>query len=242
MSYTEIGSSFPVRDAALKVTGQKNYVGDMHLPGMLYGEVLFSPVAHAKIKRIDTSAAEALPGVRAVVTYKDDPGVRFNRATRFYEHQIPNTELIFEDTVRFVGDRVAAVAADTDKIAKKALKLIEVEYEELPFYLDPEEAMKEEARPIHGESNIITTMVHNAGDLEAGFAQADRIFEGRYTSQPVHQGAIEQHIALAQFDATGKLTVSAYNGRIDLDCRMEEVKPWERQPFTPSKDNENPPF
>ena len=211
MSYSKIGGSFPIRDAALKVTGQKEYVGDMHLPGMLYGEVLFSPVAHAKIKRIDTSAAEALPGVRAVVTYKDDPGVRFNSATRFYEHRIPDTERIFDDTVRYVGDRVAAVAADNAKIAKKALKLIEVEYEELPFYLDPEEAMKEGAYPIHGESNVITTMVHNAGNLDEGFAQADRIFEGRYTTQPVHQAAIEQHIAIAQFDATGKLTVISPN-------------------------------
>lgn len=211
MAYREIGSSFPVRDAALKVTGQKEYVGDMHLPGMLYGDVLFSPVAHAKIKRIDTSAAEALPGVRCVVTYKDDPGVRFNSATRFYEHQIPNTELIFEDTVRYVGDRVAAVAADNAKIAKKALKLIEVEYEELPFYLDPEKAMEEGATPIHGESNVITTMVHNAGDLDKGFAEADRVFEGRYTTQPVHQGAIEQHMAIAQFDATRKLTVTSPN-------------------------------
>ena len=211
MSYSKIGGSFPIRDAALKVTGQKEYVGDMHLPGMLYGEVLFSPVAHAKIKRIDTSAAEALPGVRAVVTYKDDPGVRFNSATRFYEHRIPDTERIFDDTVRYVGDRVAAVAADNAKIAKKALKLIEVEYEELPFYQDPEEAMKEGAYPIHGESNVITTMVHNAGNLDEGFAQADRIFEGRYTTQPVHQAAIEQHIAIAQFDATGKLTVISPN-------------------------------
>lgn len=211
MSYAQIGGSYPIRDAALKVTGQKQYVGDMHIPGMLYGEVLFSPVAHARIKSIDTSEAEALPGVRAVVTYRDDPGVRFNSATRFYEHHIPDTERIFDDTVRFVGDKVAAVAADNEKIAKKALKLIKVEYEELPFYLDPEEAMKEGAYPIHGESNVITTMVHDAGKLDEGFAQADRIFEGRYTTQPVHQAAIEQHIAIAQFDAAGKLTIISPN-------------------------------
>ena len=211
MSYAQIGGSYPIRDAALKVTGQKQYVGDMHIPGMLYGEVLFSPVAHARIKSIDTSEAEALPGVRAVVTYRDDPGVRFNSATRFYEHHIPDTERIFDDTVRFVGDKVAAVAADNEKIAKKALKLIKVEYEELPFYLDPEEAMKEGAYPIHGETNVITTMVHDAGKLDEGFAQADRIFEGRYTTQPVHQAAIEQHIAIAQFDAAGKLTIISPN-------------------------------
>lgn len=205
--YSQIGQSTPVRDAALKVTGRKQYVGDMKLRGMLYGEVVFSRVAHAKIKSIDTSAAEALPGVRAVVCYKNSPDTLYNSAVRFYEHQIPNTERIFDDTVRFVGDRVAAVAADTAAIAKKAAGLIKVEYEELPVYLDPEEAMKEGAYPIHGESNAITTMVHNAGDLEKGFAEADHIFEDRYTTQPIHHCAIEPHVAIADYDFTGKLTV-----------------------------------
>lgn len=211
MGYCEIGDSFPIRDAALKVTGQKQYVGDMRMPGMIYGDVLFSPVAHAKITRLDTSAAEALPGVRAVATYKNAPRVLFNSAVRFYEHKIPDTEYIFDDTVRYVGDRVAAVAADTPEIAKKALKLIEVEYEELPFYLDPEEALQEGAVPLHGDSNAITTMVHNAGDLEKGFQEADRIFEDRYTTQPVHHGAIEPHVAIANLDAAGKLTVVSTN-------------------------------
>ena len=124
--YSQIGQSTPVRDAALKVTGRKQYVGDMKLRGMLYGEVVFSRVAHAKIKSIDTSAAEALPGVRAVVCYKNSPDTLYNSAVRFYEHQIPNTERIFDYTVRFVGDRVAAVAADTAAIAKKAAGLIKV--------------------------------------------------------------------------------------------------------------------
>lgn len=205
--YSRIGQATPIRDAALKVTGRKQYVGDMKLHGMLYGEVLFSRVAHGKIKSIDTSAAEALPGVRAVVCYKNAPDTLYNSAVRFYEHQIPNTERIFDDTVRFVGDRVAAVAADTPAIAKKAVGLIKVEYEELPVYLDPEEAMREDSYPIHGKSNAITTMVHNAGDLEKGFAQADHIFEDRYTTQPIHHCAIEPHVAIADYDYTGKLTI-----------------------------------
>ena len=106
--YRVIGTSKPISDAALKVTGQKQYVGDMELPGMLYGKVLLSNVPHAKIKSIDTSAAEALPGVRAVATYLNTPQVRYNSAVRFIENQLPNTERIFDDTVRFVGDRVAA--------------------------------------------------------------------------------------------------------------------------------------
>lgn len=205
--YSRIGESTPIRDAALKVTGRKMYVGDMKLRGMLYGEVLFSKTAHAKIKSIDTSEAEALPGVRAVVCCKNSPDTRYNSAVRFYEHQIPDTERVFDDTVRFVGDRVAAVAADTQAIAKKAVGLIKVEYEPLPVYLDPEEAMQEGAYPIHGDKNAITTMVHNAGDLEQGFAQADRIFEDRYTTQAVHHCAIEPHVSIADYDYSGKLTV-----------------------------------
>lgn len=203
------GLSNPIRDAAMKVCGQTQYVGDMKFPGMLYGRVLFSPVPHAKIKSIDTSAAEALPGVRAVACYKNSPDVKYNSATRFYEHQIPNTERIFDDTVRFVGDRVAAVAADTEEIAKAALKLIQVEYEALPFYTDVEEAMQDDALPIHGESNIVSTILQKAGDIDDGFAEADEIFEDRYSTPPIHHGAIEPHISIAHYDAMGKLTVTA---------------------------------
>lgn len=209
--YQNIGQNLPIRDAALKVTGQKQYVGDMFLPDMLYGEVLFSSVPHARIKRIDTSKARALAGVRAVLTYEDDPGVVFNSAIRFYEHQLINTEHILNSTVRYVGDRVAAVAADTRAIAQEAVKLIEVEYEELPYYTDVEKAMEEGAYPIHGESNIIATIEHTAGKPEDGFAEADRIFEDRYTTQPIHHAAIEHHVALAHSDATGKLTVYTSN-------------------------------
>lgn len=134
-----IGLNIPVRDAALKVTGQLKYVGDMVLPRMLHAKVLFSPVAHAKIRSIDTSEAEKLPGVHAVVCYKDAPEALFNSCGE--EIDGAKTERIFDDHVRYVGDKVAAVAADTVKIAEQALKLIKVEYEELPFYLSPEEAL-----------------------------------------------------------------------------------------------------
>ncbi len=211
---SEIGNSLPIRDAALKVTGQKQYVGDMSRPGMLHAAVLFSPLPHARIKSINTEKAKALPGVRDVVCHREDPGVRFNSATRFYEHQIPDTERIFDDTVRFVGDRVAAVAADTIEIAREALSLIEVEYEPLPFYLDVEQAAQEGAAPLHGESNVLTTIQHTAGDLEAGFAQADRIFEDRYTTPPIHQAALERHVALAEYDQNGKLTITSPNQNV----------------------------
>ena len=213
-TYSAIGDSLPIRDAELKVTGRKQYVGDMRVPGMLHAALLCSPLPHARIKSISTDRARALPGVRDVVTYREDPGVLFNSATRFYEHQIPNTERIFDSTVRYVGDRVAAVAADTPEIAQKALELIDVDYEPLPFYTDVEAAAREGAYPIHGESNVITTMVHNAGDLEAGFAQADRIFEDRYSTPPIHHGAIERHVAIADYDYTGKLTIISPNQNV----------------------------
>ena len=213
-TYSAIGDSLPIRDAELKVTGRKQYVGDMRVPGMLHAALLCSPLPHARIRSISTDRARALPGVRDVVTYREDPGVLFNSATRFYEHQIPNTERIFDSTVRYVGDRVAAVAADTPEIAQRALELIDVDYEPLPFYTDVETAAREGAYPIHGESNVITTMVHNAGDLEAGFAQADRIFEDRYSTPPIHHGAIERHVAIADYDYTGKLTIISPNQNV----------------------------
>lgn len=206
-----IGKSIPNRDAALKATGQLPYVGDMKMQGMLYGEVLFSPHAHARITSIDTTEARALPGVRAVATYQNSPDALFNSATRFYEHEIPNTERIFDSVVRHVGDRVAAVAADTREIAKAALKLIRVEYEPLPFVIDPEEAMRPDALPIHGDSNVIKTIQVAAGDVDAAMQTADRVFEDRYTTPAIHQAAIEPHISIAHYDAAGKLTVISPN-------------------------------
>ncbi|MFY9371258.1 MAG: molybdopterin cofactor-binding domain-containing protein [bacterium] len=209
--YAVIGKRVPIHDAALKVTGQYKFTDDLKLPGMLYAQVLFSPVPHARIKSIDTSAAEALPGVRAVATYKNSPRVKYNSTTRLYTQKWIENECIFDDTVRFVGDRVAAVAADTLEIAKKAVRLIKVEYEELPYYTDPLEAMAEDAYPIHGDSNIAGKIYQNAGDVEKGFAEADYIFEDTYTTPAVHHGAIETHSAIAHFDARGKLTVISAN-------------------------------
>ena len=170
--YTVIGKPRPIGDAALKVTGQKIYVGDMELPGMLYAKVLLSTVPHARIKSIDTSAAEALPGVKAVATYKNTPQVRYNSAVRFIEHKLPDTERIFDDTVRFVGDRVAAVAAESPGIAKKAVNLIKVEYEALPVITDVEEAIKPEAWPIHEGGNIVGTSRAEAGNVDEAFQSA----------------------------------------------------------------------
>lgn len=208
---TYVGAGRPIRDAALKVTGQLKYTADMKLPHMLYAKLLFSPLAHAKIKHIDTSKAEALPGVKAVLTYKNSPRIPYNSAMRFYEHKIPEVEYVFDDTVRFVGDRVAAVAAEDLETAEKAIRLIEVEYEELPAVFDPEEALQADAPQIHPGGNKVAEIKAEAGNVEEGFAEADLIFEDRYTVPAIHHGAIETHVAIADYDRRGKLTVWSPN-------------------------------
>ena len=203
-----LGTRVPIRDAASKATGREIYVGDMKLPGMLYAKLLLSPKAHAKILEIDTSEAEKLPGVRAVATYKNTPQVKYNSALRFIEHQIPNTERIFDDTVRFVGDRVAAVAADTQEIAEQAVRLIRVSYQELPAVLTIEDAIRENAYPIHGGNSNIVGQAHvEAGNVDKVFPDCDYVIEDRFTTQPIHHVAIETHVAIADWNYDDKLTI-----------------------------------
>lgn len=124
MNFKYIGKSLQIKDGVSKVTGQAQYVDDLFFPNMLYGKLLFSPVAHARIKKIDTSQCEALPGVEAVATFLNSPSALYNSSQRFIDHEIPETERIFDSTVRFVGDRVAAVAAIDQATAEKAVLLI----------------------------------------------------------------------------------------------------------------------
>ena len=195
------------------------YVADMKLPGMLYAKILYSPVPHARIKSIDTSAAEALEGVEAVVCYKDSPKNRYNGNGE--DKDIKPSELVFDDVVRYVGDKVAAVAADSEKTALKALKLIKVEYEELPHYFDPEEALKEDAYPIHEGGNIIMPSETVGGDPEKAIKEADHVITREYFMPAVNHCPIETHASISEFDATGKLTVwtptqDAFGQRINL--------------------------
>ncbi len=210
-SFRYIGNSLPIHDAPLKVTGQKIYTADMKLPGMLYGKMLFSTVAHGKIVKIDTSKAEALPGVKAVATYKNSSDIAYNSALRFYDHELPEDEYIFTDTVRYIGDRVAAVAAVELEIAEQAIRLIEIEYEELPAIFDVEEALEQKLYPIHPAGNKVTEVCLECGDIEGGFKESDFIFEDRYTMPAIHHGAIERHVAIADFNSAGKLTVISPN-------------------------------
>ena len=153
MTYDVIGNSVNRLDAVAKVTGKAKYADDYFERDMLIGKVLRSPYAHAIIKNIDVSRAKALAGVEAVITHKDLPKIKFATAGHPWSldpgHRDVEDRLILTDKARFVGDAIAAVVAVDELTAEKALKLIEVEYEILPFVIDPEEAIKEGAPIIH---------------------------------------------------------------------------------------------
>lgn len=205
-----IGANVPIAQAALKATGQMIYTADMKLPHMLHAKVLFSPRPHARIVNLDTTRAEALPGVHAVITYKNTPNRYYNSCGEVLNEYM--TEQLFSPIVRYVGDKVAAVAADSEKIAEAALKLIDVEYEDLPANYDPERALDENAYVIHdhGElehGNLILTVAQSSGDVDVAMAKADRIFSDVYECPAIHHGAMETHVSLAVYDAEGMLTV-----------------------------------
>ena len=208
--FTYIGANTPIAQAALKATGQMMYTADMKLPHMLHAKVLFSTRPHARIRSIDTTRAEALPGVHAIVTHKNTPNRYYNSCGEVLDNYM--TEQLFSPVVRYVGDKVAAVAADTEKIAEAALKLIDVEYEDLPANYDPERAMDELATVIHDHGdlecgNLILTVQQSSGDVDAAMEKADRVFSGVYDCPAIHHGAMETHASLAVYDAEGMLTV-----------------------------------
>ncbi|MBI4466954.1 MAG: 4-hydroxybenzoyl-CoA reductase subunit alpha [Acidobacteria bacterium] len=191
-------------DGPDKVTGRGLYTDDLALPGMLVGKILHSPHAHACIRRIDTSRAEALPGVKAVVTGRDFPN-------RYGILPIGHDETAFAvDKVRYIGDNVAGVAAVSEEGARQALELIEVDYERLPAYFDPEETMKAESNWIHDEKphNIEKEYHHQFGNVEQGLAEADLVVSERFACSEVTHAALEPHSTLAHYDpATDRLTV-----------------------------------
>lgn len=203
-----IGKSKPIQDAYQKVTGRKQYTGDMRLPGMLYGRLLLSPVAHARIRSIDFTEALSIPGVVAAASYLNAPRTAYNSAKRFIDHEVICNERMFDDTVRFVGDRVAAIAAESEEIAAAAIKKIKVEYEPLPIITEIEDAIKEDAYPIHPGGNIVARMSAGSDEgLEEAFKSCDYVTEGRYTTPAVHHAAIETHVALADWTPDDRLTL-----------------------------------
>src|SRR5271168_5055730 len=194
--FSIIGKSTAMVDAAGKTTGSGKYADDLSAPGMLIGKILHSPYPHARIKRIDTSRAEKLDGVVTMVVGSDAPNPYGILPVGHDEYALAL------EKVRYVGDNVACVAAVDEFTAEKALELIDVEYEVLPAYFDPEDSMKAETNLIHDNkpNNIEKDYHHVFGDPEKGFAEADQIAEARFIANEVTHAAMEPHATLAAFE------------------------------------------
>lgn len=212
-----VGKSVSRVDAVAKVTGEAAYTADVMLPGMLYGMAKRSPHPHARIVRIDSRRAEALPGVKAVITAKDVPDILLGL-------KLQDAPLLAREGVRFAGEKVAAVAAVDEETAQEAVDLIEVEYEELPALLDVQEAMKEGAPLVHErlhtyaglpapvkETNVFFHESFAKGEISRGFAEAEMVFEHTFTTPVVHQGYMEPHAALVDIAPDGGVTVWSSN-------------------------------
>lgn len=202
-AYSLIGKRLPKVDDKPKITGSGTYVYDLNLPGMLFGKVLRSPHPHAEILEIDTSAAWQVPGIRAIITAEDTPKKLFS-----FVQDLADKMCLCERRVRYVGDEVAAVAAESKESANEAVKRIRVEYRTLPYLDDPLEAMKPEAIKIHEDRGNIAFEVHKEfGNIEEAFKKADYIFEDTFTTQKQHHACLEPRGCVAQFDSFGKLTL-----------------------------------
>ena len=200
MSYSVVGKSFSRSDAVLQVTGKSLYADDYSPPGMLYAKILRSRHVHAKILKLDTSKAEQLAGVKALITARDCPHNRWG-----FTHQ--DQPVLADDKVRFLGDAVAAVAATSWEAAEEALTLIEVDYEPLPAVFDPREAMKPDAPKIHGDSNIASHLKIRNGDITQGWKDSDVVFEEEISTQMVEHAHLEPHAAVAEVTASGEVVV-----------------------------------
>jgi len=234
-----VGTNPVKHDGLDKVTGRAKFGADFFLPGMLFGRILRSPHAHAVIKSIDTSAAEALPGVKAVVTRDDfpdlPPGSAAGDMTRV---------AMAREKALFDGHPVAAVAATSEAIAKRALKLIKVDYEILPHVIDPVDAMKPDAPILHDHirtkgldepndnpTNVTERMVSKMGDVEKGFADADFIVEREFDSKPMHQGYIEPQGCVAEYSEDGQVELwcstqapFVYRDRLSAVLKVDAAK------------------
>jgi putative selenate reductase molybdopterin-binding subunit len=206
-------------DAIKLVQGKPAFTADFERRGLLYAKVLHSPHAHARIQHIDASRARMLPGVAAVLTWQDIPRVVYSTAGQSHPIPGPLDSFSLDNKVRFVGDRVAFVAAETGEIAEQALQLIDVEYERLPELLDPAQAMQPSAPVLHDEPEYVnfaeSNPSHNLaahiridiGDVEGGFAEADYVFEGDYEVPKVQQAHIEPHVVLTYWDEDDRLVI-----------------------------------
>ncbi len=218
-AWSSIGKPEPKVDAIKLVQGKPAFAADLEMRGMLVAKVLHSPIAHARIKRIDASKARALPGVAAVLTWQDLPRVVYSTAGQSDPIPGPLDSFSLDSKVRFVGDRVALVAAETEAIAEQALTLIEVDYEPLAAILDPGEAMRPGAARIHDEAeyvnfgesdptrNLAAHIAIDIGDVDQGMREADLVVEGDYAVPKVQQVSIEPHVAITYWDEDDRLVI-----------------------------------
>jgi len=204
MKYDVLNTRLPRVDARAKATGDARYADDLSMSNMLYGAVLHSPLAHAKILNIDTSEAKKLPGVKDIITAKEAGSIKFGVSPARYDET-----MFCVDKVRYVGDEVAAVAAVDYETAQKALSMIKVDYEELPHYLSVFDAMEEGAVTIHDDHpNNISAEVHNEfGDVEKAFAECDIIKVGTFSNKKQDGAFLEPQACLAHYDLNGNLTL-----------------------------------
>ena len=211
MDASIIGTSVRRNDLLAKVTGDAKYVADMQMPGLLHGKTLRSNVAHARIKRIDTRRALALPGVKAVLTHENVPRVLHAGSPHPRSASVTCDQYILDSKVRYWGEGVAVVAATSEEMAEEALGLIEVEYEQLPAVFTVEDALRPGAPLIHdrapGGNLVLDPVVFTRGDIEKGFAQADLILEGEYEGGRPTPAYMEPNVCTCQWDGNGNLTV-----------------------------------
>ena len=220
MGYRTVGKPLPRIEGEGKVTGQTKYAADLPFARLLWAKVLRSPIPHGRIKKIDTAKAKELTGVHAVLTGSDVRNV-------FVGTRVKDQPVLAADRVRFVGDAVAAVAAESEEIAEQALTLIDVEYEELPFVNDPVEALKPTAPLIHEDRskyrnappvpehisshNLQSYVQWKNGDLDAAFKRAARVFEHTFRTPLSHHGYLEPNACTVQAHANGSVEVWAAN-------------------------------
>ncbi len=212
-----VGRSERRVDSVKLATGRGTFVDDIALPGLLHARILHSPHAHARIARIDASQARAIPGVACVLTHHDVPRVAYTTAGQGWPEPSPYDAFMLDDKVRFVGDRVAVVAADDPELAQRACEAIKVDYQVLPAVLDPERAMEQGAPVIHDEAdatgikdparNLAAEIAAQVGDVAKGFAEAEHVLEQTYRVPYVQQSSIEPHVTITWLDEDNRLMV-----------------------------------
>ncbi len=220
MPKTEIvGKGQTKVDAQKLVRGKAVFADDVHPDGMLYGALLTSPHAHARIRNIDTEKAKAIPGVHAVLTWKDVPRVPYASGGQSYPNPHPYDQFSLDNKVRHEGDRVAIVAAETPELAQKALRAIEVDYEILPAVLSAEEAMAEGAPVIHDEDdaigiedakrNLVLRINTEIGNVDEALANAEHVFEGEYRTSKQQHAHMEPHVCITYWDEDDRLVIKS---------------------------------